>query len=135
MEGILHGIETRLWHRRDTRCHDTTPHASAAATAKLMMDPNNTNRTAPHDDHCSVHSTDDKIVDHDYCSSCCDGENCSKQRAHIREGKAKCIVCMYYCQGNAKECHRDFKGCPGCHAVVCRKHWKEFDHRVDHWIR
>jgi hypothetical protein len=62
--------------------------------------------------------------------------DCSKKREYIREGKAKCVVCVTTAQQSSdpqnasKDCARGRKGCKSCHVIVCKKHWKEFN--IDH---
>jgi hypothetical protein len=124
---LLHGIERKL------HCNHRVDGASIDST-KVVSDLKQTNKKVSHDD-CSSHVDGNDDADGSVGECGCGNDNCTKRRIYIREGKAKCIVCMYYSEGNSEECLRDFKGCPGCQAVVCRKHWREFDHNVVHWIR
>jgi hypothetical protein len=117
MTCLFHGIERKLFHRNH-RIDGTSLDAR-----NVVLGPNQTIKPVS-DDKPSGHS--DKN---------CYADECTERRVYMREGKAKCVVCMYHSKGNAKGCHRDSKGCPGCQAVVCRKHWREFDHNVVHWIQ
>jgi hypothetical protein len=126
MASILHAIEIKLRHSHGRVKAD---HGPIHCLPVNVEDPNNDKRKSVPAD---LHSDASHSVSHDDDREM--SQNCTRRRVYIREGKAKCLICLFHSNGNAEHCNRDNKGCPGCQVAVCRKHWKEYDHHVDRWV-